>query len=163
MHAIIFAGTEDATIGNGTQKSFQLIKQEVENILNQTGMEVKTYYKIGEAFTLGSYNSVMADVSAEDLSNDVVLFYFLGHGFQSEDHSYPNLLFKNTSGGVTEQELDEAAVTFHEIQADLQKTNARLTLLIGEACNNELELDGLEYANKENEVSRLTPPLLIRT
>ena len=160
IHAIIFAATKDATIGNGTKKSFDLLSQEVENIANQTGITPKLYYRTGDAFTLGSYQSVMGDLGDEDLSNDIVLFYFLGHGYQNESSPYPNLLFQNTSGAISEQQLDESAVDFAEIQAELQKRNARLTILIGEACNNELDLEGIQYASKNDNVSSLTPPLL---
>ncbi len=158
IHAIIFAATDDATIGNGTQKSYDLISREVENVLNQTGMKSKLYYKTGDSFSLGSYQSVMADLETEDLSNDVVLFYFLGHGFQS-DNPYPSLLFQNTTGAVTEQQLDEAAVNLDDIRKELQQKNARLTLLIGEACNNELDLDNIQYKEDTEVVSNLTPPL----
>ncbi len=148
IHAIIFAASDDATIGAGTQKSYHLLTQEMNNIVSQTGMEIKTYYKSGSSFTLGNYQSVMADLGEEDLSNDVVLFYFLGHGFESESSPYPNLLFKTTTGSVTEQQLDEATVSMEVIKDELQQKNARLTILIGEACNNELDLESLLYEEK---------------
>lgn len=159
LHAIIFAATEDATIGDGSKKSFRLLSSEVENIINQTGLKSRLYYRTDTQFTLGSFQSVMSELEELDLSEDVVLFYFLGHGFQS-GNPYPNLLFKNTSGVVTEQDLDEASVNLEEISREINSKGAKLTLVIGEACNNELDLEGGTYANLgDDDVSNLTPPL----
>jgi len=159
IHAIIFAATDDATIGSGTGKSYNLLSREINNVISQTGMEVKTYYRSGENFSLGNFQNVMADLGETDLSNDVVLFYFLGHGFESENSPYPTLLFKTTTGSVTEQQLDEAAVSMEDIKEEFQKINARLTLIIGEACNNELDLEGLQYKENTEVIKNLTPPL----
>jgi phage shock protein A len=158
IHAIVFAATNDATIGDGSQKSFNLISSEIETIINQTGMRSKLYYRTSEAFTLGSYQSVINELEDADLSKDMVLFYFLGHGYQS-DNPYPNLVFKNTSGVVTEQDLSEASVNLEAISKEITAKGARLTIVIGEACNNELDLGSGNYANNEDVVTPLTPPL----
>ena len=158
IHAIVFAATNDATIGDGSQKSFNLISSEIETIINQTGLRSKLYYRTGDAFTLGSYQSVINDLEDVNLSQDVVLFYFLGHGYQS-NNPYPNVVFKNTSGVVSQQDLDEASVSLEDISRELNQKGARLTIVIGEACNNELDLDSGNYTNTEDIVTNLTPPL----
>ena len=158
IHAIVFAATHDATIGDGSQKSFNLISSEIETIINQTGLRSKLYYRTGDAFTLGSYQSVINDLEEVDLSKDIILFYFLGHGYQS-NNPYPNVVFKNTSGVVSQQDLDESSVNLEDISRELNQKGARLTIVIGEACNNELDLDAENYTNTEDIVSNLTPPL----
>ena len=158
IHAIVFAATNDATIGDGSQKSFNLISNEVETIINQTGLRSKLYYRTGEAFTLGSYQSVINDLEEINLSQDIILFYFLGHGYQS-NNPYPNVVFKNTSGVVSEQDLDEASVNLEDISRELNQKGARLTIVIGEACNNELDLESGSYTQTEDVVTNLTPPL----
>jgi len=158
IHAIVFAATNDATIGDGSQKSFNLISSEIETIINQTGLRSELYYRTGDAFTLGSYQSVINDLGDIDVSQDIILFYFLGHGYQS-NNPYPNVVFKNTSGVVSQQDLDEASVNLEDISRELTQKGAKLTIVIGEACNNELDLESGNYTNTEDIVTNLTPPL----
>lgn len=156
IHAIVFAATEDATIGAGSQKSFELISQEVERIANHTGMETILYYRTKQSFSRVNLERVYRRLDKADLSDDVVLFYFLGHGYKSKS-KYPNLLFTNTKGELSETELKATTVNLGTISKTLLKKKARLTLVFGEACNDALDESGV-YDGDINTMSR--PPVM---
>ncbi len=156
IHAIVFAATEDATIGRGTQQSFDMINKEVEQIASQTDMETILYYRTGQQFSVASLEKVYDRLKGYDLSEDVVLFYFLGHGYKSRS-KYPTLLFTNTRGDLTEEELEEVSVELNDISKKLTKYKARLTLVVGEACNDDFEhTDG-----QGNDVTTMNRPAVM--
>ncbi len=137
LHAIIFAATEDATIGEGTVKSMDLLSAEVENIATSAGLTPVLYYREGQRFNKKNLEQVYQQLKGENLENDVILFYFIGHGYSSRT-KYPNLLFLNTNGVIPETEIEDYSVNLKTISDILIEKKARLTIVIGEACNNEL-------------------------
>lgn len=156
IHAIVFAATEDATIGQGTKLSFERINKEVERIANQTDMETILYYRTGKQFTTASLEKVYDRLKGYDLEEDVILFYFLGHGYKSRS-KYPTLLFTNTRGDLTEEELEAVSINLDDVSKKLLKYKARLTLVIGEACNDDFERTG----TGGNDVTTMSRPPVI--
>lgn len=140
LHAIVFSATEDETIGVANETSYQLLRDEIEKIGYNTGMDVQLYPYIDENFTKANVAQVLFDLDKIDLSNDVVLFYFLGHGFSSEETKWPNLLFMNTAEGkpLGQSDVKAASLNLEAIEQSLSQKNARLTIVMAEASNDEL-------------------------
>jgi|GEM_PF-2794735 hypothetical protein len=140
LHAIVFAATDDATIGEGTEKSLELISAEIENIAKNADLTPVLYYRKGQRFSRANLDRIYQQLDGEDLENDVILFYFLGHGY-SKRGKYPNLLFLNTDGELDEDEIEDYSVNLKTVSEELLAKKARLTLVIGEACNDELAVE----------------------
>ncbi|MFK7946270.1 MAG: caspase family protein [Saprospiraceae bacterium] len=140
LHAIVFAATDDATIGDGTEKSMEMISAEIEAIAKNADLTPVLYYRKGQRFSRANLERVYQQLDGENLEDDVVLFYFLGHGY-SERGKYPNLLFLNTDGELDETEIADYSVNLKTVSDVLLAKKARLTIVIGEACNDELEVD----------------------
>ncbi|NJN77767.1 MAG: caspase family protein [Saprospiraceae bacterium] len=140
LHAIVFAATEDATIGEGTEKSLELISTEIEAIAKNSGLAPVLYYRKGQRFNQANLERIYQQLDGENLENDVVLFYFLGHGY-SQRSKYPNLLFLNTDGELDEAEIAGYSVNLKTISDELLTKKARLTIVIGEACNDDLSVE----------------------
>ena len=157
LHTIIFAATEDATIGKGSEQSYELLNTEIENIANLTGMESELYYRTGRAFNISNFNRILSRIKTNITSKDVILFYFLGHGYEG-DKDYPNLLFTNTSGTITQEDLNESSKSLEEISKELNKMKARLTIVIGESCNNKLDLDQSIFSGNKEVISAMKSP-----
>ena len=106
MHVIIFAATSDTEIGGGNTISYQNLLTEVDRVRINTGMDVVFYpgnsNKPGKNtpknFNTETANQVISAVNCE--ANDVVLFYFIGHGYQSILNETPNLIFKNSQSSA---------------------------------------------------------------
>lgn len=156
IHTILFAATDDNTIGKGTEQSYEMIVEEIETIANTTNLKSELYFRTGQAFSINNYNKIIQQLSDIDVSKDVILFYFLGHGYESSS-DYPNLLFKNTRGSIDREELDEASKNLEVISQELTKLGARMTIVVGEACNNEFDLDQ-GSVNVEDVISTMAAP-----
>lgn len=140
LHAIIFAATDDATIGKGTEKSMELISTEIEAIAKNADLTPVLYYRKGQRFSQSNLERVYQQLDGENLENDVILFYFLGHGYSGRS-KYPNLLFLNTDGELNEDEIADYSVNLKTVSDVLLAKKARLTIVIGEACNDKLAVD----------------------
>lgn len=140
LHAIVFAATDDVTIGEGTEKSMELISAEIENIAKSADLTPVLYYRKGQRFSRANLERIYQQLDGENLEEDVILFYFLGHGY-SDRGKYPNLLFLNTDGELDEDEIADYSVNLKTVSDVLLAKKARLTIVIGEACNDDLDVE----------------------
>lgn len=148
IHAIIFAGTTDASIGSGNQKSFDLIKNELQRIHdNNNGVGVKFYPFLGNDFQKENLTGVKEQLRnlPAGLSNDVVFFIFIGHGYNpmAAYLEYPNLVFLNTNGSEAKAEIENNSAPMKDIVQDFQALKPRLLIAYAEACNDNY-LEGEE-------------------
>lgn len=156
LHAIVFAATEDATIGDGTEKSMALISAEIENIAKNADLTPVLYYRKGQRFSRSNLERIYQQLDGENLENDVILFYFLGHGY-SERGKYPNLLFLNTDGELNEDEIADYSVNLKTVSDVLLAKKARLTIVVGEACNDKLAVE--EETETGESFTTMKPPI----
>ena len=69
----------------------------------------------------------------------MLLFYFVGHGYEDENSTYPNLLF-NKNNTLTGAELSNNSRNLQDVFDYLaDEKESRILLVIGEACNAPLD------------------------
>lgn len=131
LHAIIVADTNDADIG--AQKDEEDIKKLVENIGQNTCLQpaITTIDGAAVAPGGGGYDKVKSAI--ENLSvttNDVVLFYYSGHGANAETGSrWPGL-------GVEGQTTPRSRwIELAWVRDTLKAKNPRLFIAMADACN----------------------------
>ena len=140
IHAIIFAATSDETAGDGSRVSFDVMKKEINYIQEYTSLRLETHYYTGNRFSRSSVEYAINNLRCG--SDDVILFYYIGHGFRyrGQTDNYPTLAF------VQDYNRDEV-ISFDWIARQLKNKGARLTIAIADACNNETTLDYSDYSN----------------
>ncbi len=132
LHLIVVANTEDEIIGS--------------TCLLDKDRTVKTFKDLSEFLGIGfqssqifgdSYNkqNVLNAVSAlAPQKNDIVIFYYSGHGFKDENNArqYPNIILTNKSF----ENVDANSVNIEDIYNNVKSKGARLNLVISDCCNN---------------------------
>lgn len=127
LHAIIVADTLDKNIGRSVAFDLENIQAEVRNIAFYTELELKeTIFKDDQVLPSQLLQAIDQLEINED---DVIFFYFSGHGFRTEkkgETPWPNLYFCSVDQGIE----------FDWIGKKLENYHPRLTIMMADACNN---------------------------
>ncbi len=134
LFLVIVANTNDISIGNSclvdknaTYKTFQQIAEYLKIKLVPKLIFGKTYNKKNVNLAL---KSIVPSV------NDIIVFYYTGHGFNKteDDKSFPNLDLRAKSfqpyGGAN-------ALNIEDVFEQIKKKGARLNLVFSDCCNSD--------------------------
>lgn len=131
LHCIFFAATQDKQIGEGVSVSLQHLQQQMTIAAEQTGLNYRESVYTDSRFSATQLDEVLNNTTTS--TQDVLLFYFIGHGVQDEVSSYPNLVF------LPSFRKNEVATSTRNLKTIYDRLvegqNARLMLVVGEACN----------------------------
>jgi GH25 family lysozyme M1 (1,4-beta-N-acetylmuramidase) len=126
VHAVLVANTLDPKIGAGVVENKANIASFLNSVQSLTGLNVASTEVDGANF---SCKSVIDAISHLNISaDDVVFFYYAGHGFRrdSSQTQFPEF-FCSAPGEVTE--------TLSEAVASIKEKQPRLIIAIADACN----------------------------
>jgi hypothetical protein len=130
IHFILFTDTEDSRVGSScgeTNKFF--MNTFVPKLKNNSGMNVKTYYYSGNNnYTLANLNSIISNLSTGP--NDVVFFYYAGHGYNRGRSNYPTITF-----GISGDPIENRQKDLIDIYSALRSKQHRLLVVMAESCN----------------------------
>lgn len=131
IHWITFVDTTDPDVGSIDITGQKYLYSQWIDVVNAALAEKKytsRIYKFSDSQTT-PYNckKVISELTCD--SNDVVVFYYIGHGGRSiaDKSKYPQMLLA--------QNTDEKCIPLVWVYNELTKKNARLTLTIGMCCN----------------------------
>lgn len=127
LHAIIFADTNDPKVGVYDKKDYIGMTIETSTIASATGMHLKEYFYKDDFCSNANLVSVLENLKTS--KNDVILFYYSGHGVRSaEDNSdYPQMCL----GSHYEKDF----YPLQKVLSKLKNQPARLKIVIGDCCN----------------------------
>lgn len=122
MHVIFVINTEDKSIGcENDLKNWESFLPEIRD---NTGLKIEKHYLKDNKW---SSNDVSQKISQlKPAADDVVLFYYSGHGFRFKDgqkDEWPWLA------------LQDSSKSLYEVYSTLYKKNARLLLVLADCCN----------------------------
>jgi|WetSurMetagenome_2_1015567.scaffolds.fasta_scaffold84549_1 uncharacterized protein (TIGR02145 family) len=121
-------------IGNGSYISSELANPEndsraIANILQKLGFVVYKY----ENLTQGQMKKAIDEFGAKLKYNDVALFYYAGHGIQSNGYNY---LIPVDAQLITEKQVEYDCVQADRILALMEGSDTKVNILILDACRN---------------------------
>lgn len=134
LYSIMAASTRDLTIGEGTQASRTAMLSTMSAIANILGLrfmgEGANLNIIDENFNCANIRNAIASLTPG--ANDIVVFYYAGHGERSrtEVSPLPTLACN----------IPQAGLPLQQVVHDLALKHARLTLIVADACNFPLEV-----------------------
>lgn len=124
--SIIVADTKDSSIGDSVRRDFSNMQSKIAEIAKHTKMkEVKVHLRDSQA-TSQRVNSALSDLKVG--KDDVVIFFYAGHGYHSSSEKkspWPNMIFSN--GGKS--------ISYESVIKNLEKKKPRLLLTIADTCN----------------------------
>lgn len=125
LHVVYVVATLDAKIGPSLSRNIPSMHQFFLDISQSTGLPLSTTFIADQAF---HPMQVKASVQALSIQpDDVVVFYYQGHGIAKGGGStpWPHFDFSNRK-----------YMSFENIASYLQGLNPRLLVMIAECCNN---------------------------
>lgn len=126
LHAIIFAKSDDPTIGESCYLDYDNMQIELSSIAAATGMSIKEYYFCDEN---SSYDNLIRTLQRLQCNeNDVVFFYYTGHGGRavSEKTQYPQMALGHR---------DKECVPLYKVDEMIAQKNPRFRIVMADCCN----------------------------
>lgn len=137
IHFIVVANTEDARIGTSVVKDVTNFYSQIKDV--SVFLNVPLNYIEIKGSKFGKANVESALNNLKPGPNDIVIFYYSGHGYSNEQNTaqaYPQFdLRQSRFDDITVATLNAADV-YNKIKAK----NARLNLIITDCCNSNLGL-----------------------
>lgn len=127
IFAVLAADTTDGSIGPGIVANLSNIKGFLEVVHSLTNLDVNTVEISGDNFGCNAISDALDGVQAS--ANDVILFYYSGHGFRqnSDQTQFPEFYCIRSR---QDKELDLSNAVIH-----LQKKKPRLIFAAADTCN----------------------------
>jgi hypothetical protein len=115
-------------------KDAEELKRELKTIETQTGLKV-VYYECN--FTPQSATKAIRSIKCG--ADDVLLFYYSGHGYRYADQTdlFPYMAFQSSKN----QKLSSEMLSLKEVSQFLKQKKARLTLVLGDLCNSIININ----------------------
>ncbi len=134
LYLIAVANTKDASIGVSTKKDLDKITSNFDLISRKAGIQY-----IPKVFAGNNFFKIDIEKYIKSLrpgSNDIVIFYYSGHGFRfSDDLSpYPRISLRTTFI----QDLAINNLVLEDIYNSLLKKKAKVTMVLGDCCNENI-------------------------
>ncbi len=127
LHAILFADTQDSKVGKCDLQDFNNIAVEVSTIASATNMQLKRYYYKDNQCSSRNLSYVLSNLKTE--KDDVIIFYYSGHGTRSQGDvsEFPQMCL-----GSHDQ---SAFYPLEKVLRQLLDQPARLKIVLGDCCN----------------------------
>lgn len=129
VHYIFFGDTYDPEVGNPAKVSNTYYDRLSDQIVKYAEFQaVKKHSFSGDNFTLTALNEVLNTLVAGE--KDVILFYISAHGWNDGTNEYPMIVMESGAKATAQN-----SINLSQIYERLMAKKARLTLVLGEACN----------------------------
>ena len=132
LNLVLVANTLDKKIGLACETDKKNVLALFSEVADYLGIGFSHTVLEGERFTRHEVMNTLNNLKPDP--NDVVVFYYSGHGYNSKS-KFPNIDLRYKSsmdvGG-------ENAMNMEEIYNFIISKNARLNLVISDCCNNEI-------------------------
>lgn len=138
FHAIIATDTNDVNIGESVKVDLNQMTALTKTISERTGLRLNQQVVTGQALSHKSVTEILTNLSVT--TNDVVMFYYSGHGFNKGSSSrWPSLKVDRALA----QSLDLDAVV-----TTLNAKHPRFFIAMADACNNYIGTRSLDKGVK---------------
>lgn len=150
LFLLIVADTLDETIGSACAKDIPRAIQLFKDLTDYLGIKFLPKTICGKQY---SKANVQAAINAlRPLANDIVVFYYTGHGFRLPENTrpYPNLKLKNfktlrsnfrdSLSWIKQSRKDNIiySLNIEDIFDQIRKKGARFNLVLSDCCNNDI-------------------------
>lgn len=127
LHTIIFANTLDPKIGESVLLDYNRISIEVNTIAAATGLNLKKYFYKDTSCSNANLRRVLERLQTN--KDDVILFYYSGHGVRSKQDAseFPQMCLGSNQ--------DKDFYPLESVLKKLENQPARLKLILGDCCN----------------------------
>ena len=134
MHVVIVANTNDPAVGKSAWLDMDRMERTFDTIARFMGIQRPTPVKIyGKNYTKENVQKAIRDLKPEP--NDIVVFYYTGHGFRknTDSRQFPYIDLRPKDDGTYMVNSLNIKDIYDSIR--LKPTAAHLNLVISDCCN----------------------------
>lgn len=150
MFLLVVADTLDATIGSSCNKDMQRAVETFKNITDYLGIKFIPKTICGQQYSKVNVQAAIKDLKPSP--NDIVVFYYSGHGFRipEKPNRFPNIKLKNFKN-LRQNFRDSATwikkdrqdnITYSMNMSDIfnmiRKKGARFNLVLSDCCDDDI-------------------------
>lgn len=131
--AFIVADTYDEYVGTSVGIDFDNVRQEMKNVSQYTGLDLKEILIEGRANTTQNFLQTLKSINTN--KDDVVVFFYAGHGYRTPSkgtNPWPNLVFTQEKG------RQHKGIPYEYVIYQLMEKKPRLLITIADVCNDLL-------------------------
>lgn len=127
LHAILFADTNDKNIGKFDLEDYYHMTLEFESIKGYANLTLKKYYFKDNRCNKQNLDNVLNNLRCD--ANDVVFFYYSGHGGRSssDDSDYPQMCLG--------EKYESNFYPLETVAEIIKGKNPRLSIVMADCCN----------------------------
>ena len=124
VHVLVFVENNPCQgIYESCQKDRELILEEMDKVREYAGMQLKFYTS---TYNKSSMEAAVAAIHCQP--NDVIIFFYSGHGYNRDNSEFPCLNFNEGPSASRH-------INLSEVHDKLKGKGSRLVLTIGDCCN----------------------------
>jgi hypothetical protein len=142
IHLLIVADTKDSSAGFAAIHGMRKIRETFDSIRSYMGLPKESLVfdsVIGntKTYTIKKVQDAIARLKPNP--NDIVIFYYFGHGFRTnETDSFPQL--KLRTGPMSFRDIGSNSLRINEdVYQKIKSKGARFNLVISDCCNSDIE------------------------
>lgn len=130
MHVFVFANTNDPKIGETCKVDKEQMLVNIKTVARVLNYEISIKTFDGDNFTAANIRNELNNFSCN--KNDIVFFYYTGHGGRSRDDEtkWPQLNFNKPN-----QNVDEYYIPLIAVNNTIDQNNPRLSIVLADCCN----------------------------
>lgn len=133
IHLLIVANTNDSSIGVACNNSMNLMEETFTNLAGYLGLKILVTKIYGNTYNKANIEKQLSMLKPG--FNDVLIFYYVGHGFRKakDNRPFPFLDFRAN----TKEDFMEKSLNLEDIYNQVKLKNARLNIVMGDCCNSD--------------------------
>lgn len=128
LHFLILCDTLDPDIG--TIDDFNIAQTWAQAIASNTALTLQLQSLTGSSLTVANAKTMLNNLQVN--ADDVVYFFYSGHGGNPGDRKWPIFYFTSSPGDMP----DEQRLSFDWVLSALRPKNPKLLFVLADACNN---------------------------
>ena len=156
MHFVSVINSNVSDIGASCERDYDNLASELKGISQALGIQFKDYNVMGDYYSREAVAETLSNLRPS--ANDIVFFYYSGHGFRFDDQEsrYPAIALTSSSY----DDIREHYLLMSDIYDEVCAKNARLNIVLSDCCNTpigipqpEMRETGTLYGRANNNFS----------
>jgi Caspase domain len=145
LHLVVVANTEDRTIGRSCIIDKDATQKLYGEVAGYLGIRFNAIVIAGKDFS--KINVETAINSLKPAKEDIVVFYYSGHGFNDFKNSNTRYPFLDLRDKPSQKYGGKYTLNIESIYREIVKKGARMNLVFSDCCNNDPAQSSLASAN----------------
>jgi len=140
LFLLIVANTKDPEIGKGCRQDIKSIRQMFKKLSNHMKFDFLELVVMGADYSKKNVQEAIDTLIPG--SNDIVVFYYSGHGFsykKEKEKRYPQVDLRSHPASNKIAAINENTHNLATLFESVKSKGARLNIVIGDCCNNTIK------------------------